>query len=320
MEGNRQAHRLDPHLLEQALLAAQDGIVICDARATDMPLIYVNPGFERLTGYGAEEVVGRNCRFLQRDDQDQDGLTRLRRSLEAGEGCSVVLRNYRADGSLFWNELSISPVHDAEQRISHYVGIQKDVTARIQSEERLRRQGSQLRRANRELTRLATHDTLTGLYNRRYFHQHLERQWRVCRRQGFPLSVFLADVDAFKRYNDSFGHPAGDACLCRVASALQGAFRRPADVVARYGGEEFIAIAVGMSVGEAEAMAEQLRRRVEDLQLPAPGGGQVTISVGVASAHPDDRLRPQDLVAAADRELYAAKAAGRNIALHRYVA
>jgi len=121
-------------LRDQAIAASSVGIVIADARLPDMPLIYVNPAFERMTGYAASEVLGSNCRFLQGQDTDQPAIDTLRQAIRQGTHCTTVLRNYRKDGSLFWNELNISPIYDSAQQITHFVGVQSDITARKQAE------------------------------------------------------------------------------------------------------------------------------------------------------------------------------------------
>ena len=126
-------------LMDQALKACNNGIVIVDAQAPDHPVIQVNPGFERITGYQSHEIVGRNCRFLQGPDRDQPGLSDLRRALARNKACRVVLRNYRKDGTMFWNELDISPVHAADGTLTHFIGVQTDVTARRQAEDSLQR-------------------------------------------------------------------------------------------------------------------------------------------------------------------------------------
>lgn len=124
-------------LRDRAIAASSNGIVICDARLPGLPMIYVNPAFERMTGYKAQEVLGRNCRFLQGSDRDQLELTKLRDALQEAKDCTVVLRNYRKDGTLFWNELSIAPIYDAAGNISQYIGIQTDITERKVAEEEL---------------------------------------------------------------------------------------------------------------------------------------------------------------------------------------
>jgi PAS domain S-box-containing protein len=122
-------------LLERAIIASCSGITIADARLPDMPLIYTNPAFTRITGYSAAEVLGRNCRFLHRDETNQPGLDEVRRAIREQREGVAILRNYRRDGSLLWNELYLSPVHDDNGNLTHFIGIQNDVTARVQLDE-----------------------------------------------------------------------------------------------------------------------------------------------------------------------------------------
>lgn len=133
-------------LMERAISASSNGIVLTDANQFDNPIIYVNPAFEAMTGYTASEVMGRNCRFLQGPDTKQPELEELRMALQEQRECSITLRNYRKDGALFWNELHISPVFDETGDLSHFVGIQTDITQRKQAEEALREQEEQYRR------------------------------------------------------------------------------------------------------------------------------------------------------------------------------
>ena len=125
-------------LVDRAVRPSVNGVVITDARLPDNPIVYVNPGFEQMTGYPAGEAVGKNCRFLQNEDRDQPALEELREAIREGRECQVVLRNYKKDGTLFWNELSVSPVHDEEGRLANFVGVQNDITGRKQAEEALR--------------------------------------------------------------------------------------------------------------------------------------------------------------------------------------
>lgn len=127
-------------LRERALAAINNGIVIVDARLANHPIIYVNSGFEQITGYSATDVIGQNCRLLQGTDTQQPALQELRLALKAGRSCTVILRNYRKDGSLFWNELSISPIYDETGELTEFLGIQTDITNRQQAEMSLRRQ------------------------------------------------------------------------------------------------------------------------------------------------------------------------------------
>jgi PAS domain S-box-containing protein len=141
-------------LLERAVTASTNSIVITDPNLPDDPLVYVNPAFERTTGYTSEEVLGRNCRFLQGEDRDQPALGELRAALNEGRHCTVVLRNYRKDGALFWNELSVYPVRGEERRMTNFVGVQNDITERIRAGEIL----SEMRRAERRRIARDLHD------------------------------------------------------------------------------------------------------------------------------------------------------------------
>ncbi len=141
-------------LLERAVTASTNSIVITDPSLPNHPLVYVNPAFEETTGYAAEEAVGRNCRFLQGEDRDQPAVEELRRAVREGRHCTVVLRNYRKDGTLFWNELSIYPMRDEEGRVTNFVGVQNDITERIRTEEAL----SEMRRAERRRIARDLHD------------------------------------------------------------------------------------------------------------------------------------------------------------------
>jgi len=173
----------------------------------------------------------------------------------------------------------------------------------------------QLEASNAELTRLATHDAMTGLFNRRYFENSLSRIWSQALRERGTLAIILLDVDFFKRYNDSLGHVAGDACLQWVAMALENAVHRDSDLLARYGGEEFVVVAPGTDLAGAIQLAERIRRTVLALALPhpdSPGQSMVTISLGCAAMPPCPGQSWQDLVTLADEALYRAKAKGRN--------
>jgi len=122
---------------ERALEASSCGIVLADALAVDMPLVYVNKAFERITGYKKKEILGRNCRFLQGDELDQPSLKKVRETLEKKTSCEVVVRNYRKDGTPFWNELKLAPVFSDAKKLTHYIGIQTDVTKRVEAEVQL---------------------------------------------------------------------------------------------------------------------------------------------------------------------------------------
>ncbi|MFV3378885.1 MULTISPECIES: PAS domain S-box protein [Pseudomonas] len=135
---------INAQLLQSMIDASNDGIVVAEQEGDDTILIYVNAAFERLTGYARNEILYQDCRFLQADDRDQLGRARIRRALAEGWPCREVLRNYRKDGSAFWNELSITPVHNAADQRTYFIGIQKDVSRQVELERALAEARAQL--------------------------------------------------------------------------------------------------------------------------------------------------------------------------------
>ncbi|MBD1936673.1 PAS domain-containing protein [Microcoleus sp. FACHB-68] len=131
-------------LCDRAMAATSTGIVIADATKPGRPLIYCNSGFERMTGYSRDEVIGRNCRFLQGSDNDQPAIEQIRQALRDQTECRVILKNYRKDGTLFWNELTISPVLDSNGQLTHFIGVQNDITERVEAEAALKRTTQEL--------------------------------------------------------------------------------------------------------------------------------------------------------------------------------
>ncbi|GAA3722013.1 hypothetical protein GCM10022421_33300 [Oceanisphaera sediminis] len=188
------------------------------------------------------------------------------------------------------------------------------VEARRQAEQQLEQANLHLQQMNAELHRLSEIDELTRIANRRRFDQHMASVWRRALREQSPLGLIMADIDFFKRFNDEYGHQAGDECLYRVAQALAGELHREGDMVARYGGEEFILLLPGLSLAQTEKLARRLLRAVRSLQIPndQAEGHMVTISLGGASVVPTTHDRIESLVSRADQALYAAKSRGRN--------
>jgi diguanylate cyclase (GGDEF)-like protein len=177
----------------------------------------------------------------------------------------------------------------------------------------------ELRVANEHLEELASLDSLSGLANRRGFDRQLEREWQFAAKHRKPIALMMVDVDHFKLFNDRYGHVAGDTCLRAVGETLSLVTIEEAALVARYGGEEFALLLPGLTVDRAAAIAQEARKRVEDLLIShseAPCG-HVTVSIGVESMVPEKSQTAADLVEAADDALYAAKRRGRNIVVAR---
>lgn len=284
-------------LRERAIAAANSSIVIADAGKPDYPIDFVTPAFERLTGYSAAEVVGRNARFLQGAETDTAEKEALRRAIAEGREHTAMLVNYRKEGTPFWNELYVSPLCDNAGTVTHYVGVQRDVTERRRIEEQLLQQ--------------AFHDPLTGLPNRLLFRDRLEHAVRAAMRRQDLVAVLFLDLDGFKAVNDTLGHLAGDQLLIAVAERL-GVCLRTSDTAARFGGDEFTVLLEELSDGQdAIRVAERILERVAQGYSIEGQSVSVTTSIGVAYA-PGPAARPDDLLKQADGVLYQAKAGGKN--------
>ena len=201
-------------------------------------------------------------------------------------------------------------------RIRYHTRAYLDHVQRDEAYRALRESQRQLMRVNLELERLTRIDGLTGLGNRRYFDEYLLAEWKRGLRTGGALSVLMIDVDNFKRYNDAYGHLAGDEVLKQVSQVLQNGAHRSTDLAARYGGEEFVIVLTDVTLAGASFVAERIAQGVRDLNIPH-GSGRVTVSVGVATLVPREGGDPDEIVNAADLALFRAKAAGRDrVILH----
>lgn len=144
---------IDAKLLQLMVEHSNDGIVVAEQEGHDSILIYTNPAFERLTGYSADDILYQDCRFLQGQEHEQEGVASIREAIRQGQPCRQVLRNYRKDGSLFWNELSITPVRNEADHLTYYIGIQRDVSAQVNAEARVRELEAEVARLRLELAK-----------------------------------------------------------------------------------------------------------------------------------------------------------------------
>ena len=284
-------------ILELAVAACANAVIITDAKLPDGPVVYANPAAERITGYPLEEILGRNPRFLQGPYSDLEEVAKLRRAIAEGREFYGVLRNRRKDGSDFFNEMYVAPVRDGDGALTHFVGIQNDATERRELEDQLAHQ--------------AFHDPLTGLPNRALFMDRLEQAIARTARSGRHAAALFADLDNFKDVNDSLGHEAGDRLLIAVAERLRGCLRNE-DTLARFGGDEFVVLLEDATGGGvAVRLAERL---LECLAPPFSLAGErvfVSASIGVALHGPSDSDRVEVFLSRADAAMYEAKRHGK---------
>ncbi|CAG1009523.1 Phytochrome-like protein cph2 [Burkholderiales bacterium] len=287
----------------------------------DCRVIIWNRACERLTGIAAAEVLGtrehwrgfyeepRPC-LADLIAQDRTGEIAKLYAEHDGHGEDPVLAlGRRAEnwcvmpraGTRLYLAIDAGPIYDDAGELIAVVETLRDITAQ--------------KIAQDELQRLATRDGLTGVANRRSFDTALSTECRRVTREARSLSLLMIDVDFFKRYNDTYGHLAGDECLRQVAEAMAHVTQRASDTLARYGGEEFAILLPATEPAGAVIVAERIRAAVETLALPharSEVSPKVTVSIGVASLDPTRSSPPTELIAAADAALYAAKMQGRN--------
>ena len=293
-------------ILTAAVRHAPHGVSVADARHPDHPLVWVNAAFSSITGHDREQALDRNCRFLQGDGTDREAVRGIADRLRTGRPVRTTVLNYRRDGTPFWNDLQITPVHDRDGELTHYVGQQNDVTDRTHAQQRA--------------DYLAHHDPLTGLGNRTQLHAHLATEVVRASRAGTAVALLYLDVDHFKPVNDTLGHAAGDQLLQVLAARLRSA-SRGGDLLARVGGDEFVLVVSGLREHPRATALERADDVLVALLRPLalPGHDQpvrIGASIGV-SLFPYDADGPEQLLDHADQAMYAAKTDGRNRA-HLY--
>jgi diguanylate cyclase (GGDEF)-like protein/PAS domain S-box-containing protein len=284
-------------LREKVIEVSSNAIIICSAEAPDYAIEYVNPAFESITGYRADEVVGKSLRTLQGASQDHQNIEEISAALRERREGHAVLRNYRKDGSGYWNDLFISPVRDDGGEIVNFVVAQYDISA--------------IMRYEAELEFQARHDALTGLANRNLLTERLERAIGSARHSNTELWVVFVDLDRFKFVNDTLGHEAGDALLKVLAERLKLAVRE-ADTVARMGGDEFVLVLPeGASRDASLQVIDNIMQAVATPLMIQSHEFYLTCSVGIA-AYPSDGGSADVLTKHADIAMYRAKELGRN--------
>ncbi|MFW5433415.1 diguanylate cyclase domain-containing protein [Paenibacillus apiarius] len=270
---------------------------------------YMNKAAEKYSGFTFDEIKGQSIWTISPHLLNTKLYHMCHQVMEQAEPAEFTdfdkLRGR-------WLEIRVYP---SRHGISMYY---RDVTDRIVAEEQMREANKKLQMANRLLTDFSYTDGLTGVYNRRYFDQMMQQEWERMKREKSPLSLIMLDIDYFKKYNDTYGHLAGDECLCHVAQAIRTVVIHPLYVMARYGGEEFGIILPQTNAAKAIEVAEAIRIYVASLAFPhvaSKTGSIVTCSLGTATWLPENTLpdhTPSMLIAQADQALYMAKQAGRN--------
>lgn len=282
------------HILSSALEQTADLIMITDVDGT---VEYVNPAFETTTGFDSGELLGKKAHMLRSGKHSEDFYKNLWQTILNGEVFSDVFINTRKDGSTYYEEKTITPIHNSQGVISHFVATGRDISERMRTQERLHY--------------MAHHDALTRLPNRTLFLDRLRQAMARARWHNRLIAVMFMDLDRFKEINDTLGHDIGDQLLVAITERISSSVRT-GDTVARFGGDEF---AVLLDDIASEKDISQLARKVLDTLAPAfvIGGHEffMTASIGV-SIFPTDGEDTDSLLRCADVAMYRAKDLGRN--------
>ena len=289
--------------LRGALDVSPDGVVICEANE-EQKVVYVNAAFCRLTGYETSELLGKNLRFLQGDDTDQQELDSLREAMRHHEAVRVLVRNQRKDGTVFVNDMQIYPLRNAEGKATHLIGYHREGGSRVRTGDT----------GIRGLPNWVREDRLTGLASRYYFEDVLKRDFALAQRDKTDIALLLFDIDQLGPYNEIFDRAGGDAVVKRVARAIAGSFRRGTDIVGRWEGASVIVLMHGTAADHVIQHATTVAHRVREQQIHHPRSTQkyVTVSGGVAihTARAEDTA--DKFLKAAEAAVARAKEQGRN--------
>ncbi len=303
-------HSQDPRLLEMLVEHAPDGVVICER---DGKVLYANAAMERLTGFGRAQICGRNLRFLQAEDHEQEGLAKIRDAVREGTGCRTVLRNYRQDGTMFWNEVTIVPLRDTSGGVAHFASFHRDVTEKLGVESRSEARDPAM--STQTMLAYLRDDKLTGLLRRPYFEELVRRDWALAQRESRRLSFVIFDLDCFAQYRDVFGRQGADQAFRRIARVIGGCFRRASDLCGRFDEDQIAALTTGMDLEQASKLADAVLARVRDHAVHHPRSivsRYVTTSAGVISLVPSHDVTIERVYEAALKALKDAKELGRN--------
>jgi diguanylate cyclase (GGDEF)-like protein len=225
----------------------------------------------------------------------------------------VLLRNYRKDGTVFWNEMTIVPLLDAEGRVTHFAGHHRDAGERLRIDSKSTKDS--VSGAHQPTATAVRDDRLTGLFTLPYLEELLKRDWALAQRESRSIAVFAIDIDALDLYNTTFGRAAGDSAIRRVAHVISGCLRRSSDVTARIDGGSLMAFAPGLSLDQAMNIGHTMSERVRQLRIHHPRSTvlrYMSVSVGVSASVPAQDAHPSALLEKSQQQLKFAKNAGRN--------
>ncbi len=290
-------------LVFQALVEnTNDVIMVLDATPLSEGgprIVYVNPAFEKLMGYTADEVVGQNPKILQGPATDDKTRYKIRKAMREGTSIRTQILNYDKAGNELWLDINMVPLFDENGTLTYYAAIERDLTEH--------------KKLQSHLESMATIDSLTGLANRQAFLQRAKNEFIRARRYARPLTVVMIDIDRFKSINDQFGHAAGDEVLRQAADICHSSLRG-SDFMGRVGGEEFVLLLPDTPHSNACHVAERMRIHLCETPIKLENGTSLTITASFGVAPMNEADSDFNVVLErADEAMYLAKHGGRNL-------
>ena len=296
------------------LNASPDDITITDLEGK---ILMISPAGKEMFGYDSDfedfsEMMLLD--FLVPEDVER-AKNNIKKLYQGGTLNSNEYKGVRRDKSIFDIEVNSRLIYNGNGVPTKMVFIVRDISARKQAESQIQKLLEELKIEKNIAQQNSITDSLTGLYNRRYFDETYKREFLRLQRIGGKLSLIMLDIDYFKNYNDTYGHLAGDKCLITIACKLKTVIERGSDIIARFGGEEFIIILPDTDEEGAQLLGERIRKEIEDLAIPHATSSIsefVTISLGVVTVNSSNLTSQEDALQIVDENLYRAKNSGRN--------
>ncbi len=298
IDGKQLLNQLESLLTEVQLYSQTvDKYVITSTTDLFGTITSASQAFCDISGYSNTELIGRNHNLIRHPEMPSTLFQELWQTIQSGQVWQGEIKSLKKNGDFYWVDASIEPMRDSNGDVTGYMAVRQDITDK------------------KHVENLTITDELTGAYNRRYYNQVLSIEIDRAKRDGYYLAFLMIDADNFKKYNDTYGHQAGDEVLKSIVETMNDCFKRAGDFVFRLGGEEFAVLYHVHDAVHAESVAEKSRQAMVDLNIEHSGNPPyhcVTLSMGLMVLEPDKEYITEEIYKYADEALYKAKQNGRN--------
>jgi diguanylate cyclase (GGDEF)-like protein/PAS domain S-box-containing protein len=302
---------LSRHTLEQIVAFCSEGILLVDAQDSNLPIVYVNPAYEDLSGYSAEELAGTSWPLVNRDSDGQPELERLKAAVGRAESCQAIVPDLRKDGSSWYSQVSVEPISNARGELKYLLCVQRPAAMGVgeqPSDVAVTLLQNELGRARQKIVNLDRVDQATGLMRYGYFLDLLRRDLAIARRDQRFVTLLVFEIVEFDAYRQTFGGKAADSCQRMIGAQIMRTLRRAGDLCARYDGSTLVASVIGQEPNEVRALADQIAQNVRKLGLHNPRAKVercVTVRSALVGCPPGANDDAESLVARAVADLRA---------------